>query len=216
VAGSYSEVVFPDGTTTGGGLPNRLKSFENATNSVYANSNVNIHFIKKKIKFNRLDNPWLADYKVDISFVNSVPQSADGQLTDHGDESNTGEYLGHWIGKGFDEFTIYIAFCAMNAQVLSWGTGGGAHPDSGPPTSNFTPAEYRDGGTFSCFVVPVEDILWSNTSPISQTVGYVGNPRMGKCTYPTIMWTITGIPQADTPYFYGNLNNTNPTISIKS
>ena len=84
-------------------------------------------------------------------------------------------------------------------------------------TNTITVSE-RGGERFSGFVVPVGDILYSNSNPVSQTngLGYIGNPRIGKCTYPTIMWTFTGVPQNDLPYLYGNLNGTNPTISIKT
>jgi hypothetical protein len=75
----------------------------------------------------------------------------------------------------------------------------------------------RDGGRFSGFVVPVSDILYSNTEPISTDngFGYVGNPRIGKCTYPTVMWNFTGVPVGNRGFLYGNLNGTNPTISLK-
>ena len=85
-------------------------------------------------------------------------------------------------------------------------------------TTNTITVSERGGERFSGFVVPVGDILYSNTSPISTAngLGYVGNPRIGKCTYPTVMWAISGIPTADAPYLYGNLNGTNPTITLKS
>ena len=76
----------------------------------------------------------------------------------------------------------------------------------------------RDGGRFSGFVVPVSDILYSNTEPVSTSpgLGYVGNPRIGKCTYPTVQWKITGVPVGDAGFLYGNLNGTNPTIALKN
>jgi hypothetical protein len=213
VGGSFSQMVNPDGTTTGGGAPARLQNFKNAKrhNPI---SNVNFNFIKKTIKFDRLNNPWLADYRVDISFVNSLPQSSRGGPTDpreHHPEDNTSTYFGHWVAKGFSEFTIYVAFVTRDNQTIIANT---AEP-------NF-PADERDGERYSGFVVPVPDLLWSNTSPIGlgqaagSHRGYLGNPRIGKCTYPTVMWTMMGIPQADLAYLYGNLNNTNPTIAIKS
>jgi len=75
----------------------------------------------------------------------------------------------------------------------------------------------RAGERFSGFIVPVSDILYSDTESLGNLGnGYVGNPRIGKCTYPTIMWKMTGIPQTDSGFLFGNLNATNPTISVKS
>ena len=139
-----------------------------------------------------------------------------------------GSYFGCWVEKGFDEFTIYIAFSADTNIPYSSSNQTPRYPaphsltytSSGKKkkTTTTVNVSQRDGGRFSGFVVPVSDILYSNTEPISTTPGkgYVGNPRIGKCTYPTVMWKITGIPQADTSYLYGNLNGTNPTISIKN
>jgi hypothetical protein len=50
----------------------------------------------------------------------------------------------------------------------------------------------------------------------SNGFGYVGNPRIGKCTYPTVMWKFTGVPNGDAGFLYGNLNGTNPTIALKN
>ena len=186
-------------------------------------SKVNFHFIAKKIKFNRGTNPWLADYKVDVSLLNCLAESNFGDAH----PINSGSYFGHWVEKGFDEFTIYVAFIADTNNNLE----GTATPRFPAPhtltttsggkkkkTTNTITVSQRDGERFSGFVVPVGDILYSNTAEVSTANGggYTGNPRIGKCTYPTVMWTITGVPLPDAPYLYGNLNGTNPTITIKS
>ena len=75
----------------------------------------------------------------------------------------------------------------------------------------------RGGERFSSFVVPVDDIITSNPNPQSSTFGpsgrvfqgYLGNPRLGKCTYPTITWSMKSVSQADSNFFYGNLNTNN-------
>ena len=224
VAGSNSQLTNTDGTTTGGGVPAKLRNFYNTdapNNDPTVISKINFNYVGKKIKFNRPS--WLADYKVDIDLVNCLAQAERGN---HQDDS-AGSYFGHWVEKGFDEFTIYVAFSTDSnnnrngtsipgfpAPHSLTTTSGGKKKKT---TSTITLSE-RGGERFSGFVVPVGDLLTSNTSPISSVArgGYVGNPRIGKCTYPTVMWSITGIPLEDTPYLYGNLNSTNPTITLKS
>ena len=225
VAGSIKDVVYPDGTTTGGGQPNRLENFGN-TETGSQQSRAGFQYISKKIKFTRPS--WLADYKVDIDLVNSLAQTSIGQGVGADPGGVQGAYFGHWVEKGFSEFTIYVAFVTDDVNSRS----GTASPRFPAPhsmvnttgagkknsTTNTVTVSERGGERFSGFVVPVGDILYSNTAPISTTngLGYVGNPRIGKCTYPTVMWAISGIPVADAPYLYGNLNGTNPTITLKS
>ena len=214
--------VTPAGEKVGGGTLTRLVKFDN-TQTPQDVTNVNFHYISKRIKFSR--PAWLADYVVDTTLVNCLAQNNPGA------GPNTiigGSYFGCWVEKGFDEFTIYIAFSADTNIPYSSSNQTPRYPaphsltytSSGKKkkTTTTVNVSQRDGGRFSGFVVPVSDILYSNTEPISTTPGkgYVGNPRIGKCTYPTVMWKITGIPQADASYLYGNLNGTNPTISIKN
>ena len=224
VAGSYSQLVNPDGTTTGGGTPARLQNFTNMANSTNV-SKVNFHYISKKIKFNRGTNPWLVDYKVELDLVNCLGENYRGSYG----SSQAGSYFGHWVEKGYDEFTIYVAFIAddnnnkKGTYIPRFPAPHSLTTTSGrkkkKTTSTITLSD-RDGERFSGFVVPVGDILYSNTAELAGGAGsyggYVGNPRIGKCTYPTVMWTITGVPLAAAPYLYGNLNKTNPTITIKS
>jgi hypothetical protein len=231
---------------------NRMYTFTNAQAGNNDFSRVNFNYVSKKIKFNR--PTWLADYKIDVDLVNCLPETHRGRV-------GAAAYTGIWVEKGFDEFTIYVAFVGPDNNK-----GGGLESDaiatlystfarvpaphstrtyvSLPGSNNnyfgTTTISERGGDRFSSFLVPVQDILYSNTSPIQsltnigagQTPGsnpgagvlagsiggsgyYVGNPRIGKCTYPTIMWSFTGIPSTDTAYLYGNLNQSNPTISLK-
>ena len=77
----------------------------------------------------------------------------------------------------------------------------------------------RAGERYSGFIVPVSELITSNKDPISVAGpgGYVGNPRVGKCTYPTIMWNMIGIPKNQSNYLFGNaaMNATNPIITLK-
>jgi hypothetical protein len=226
VAGSFKDLVNPDGTSTDGVAPTQLNNFTN-TDSPQSDSSVvskvNFNYVAKKIKFNRPS--WLADYKVDVDLVNCLAQAERG----HWQDDEAGSYFGHWVEKGFDEFVIYVAFSTDdNNHRTTTGVSTPAFP--APHTLTYTTGgkkkktthtlnvSERGGNRFSGFVVPVADILYSNTSPVSDTSrgGYVGNPRIGKCTYPTVMWSMTGVPVEDAPFLYGNLNGTNPTITLKS
>ena len=217
VAGSNSQLTNTDGTNADGGVPAKLLNFYNAAESGLEGivSRVNFNYVGKKIKFNR--PAWLADYKVDVDLINCLPQTG---------HHEAGSYFGHWVEKGFDEFTIYVAFTAADNNKLQ-GTSIPGYPAphslttvSGgkkKKTTTTISLSQRDGERFSGFIVPVGDILTSNTNPIStaKRAGYIGNPRVGKCTYPTVMWSIMGVPLDDASYLYGNLNGTNPTITIK-
>ena len=232
VAGSNKQKTNPDGLTDDGTVPKKLQNFTNSEAGLDALSRAGFHYISKKIKFDRGAAPWLADYKVDVNLVNCLAQNSQGVVPGGGSPQAQGaSYFGHWIEKGFDEFTIYVAFIADDLNSRSDGSKEARFPaphsltfTSGgkkKKTTNTLTVSKRGGERFSGFVVPVHDILYPdylNNAPISNTngLGYVGNPRIGKCTYPTIMWTFTGIPQNDIPFLYGNLNGTNPTISIKT
>jgi len=226
VAGSNSELTNPDGTNSEGVPPAKLQNFFNASMQTKPSSalvsRVNFNYVSKKIKFNR--PAWLADYKVDVDLINCLAMAYSG---DDGPADEPGVYFGHWVEKGFDEFTIYVAFSARNNNYLNGTqTPGFPAPHSltlvknngkkKKSTSTITTSE-RDGERFSGFIVPVTDILTSNTNSIAGGArsGYVGNPRIGKCTYPTVMWSMLGIPLDESSYLYGNLNDTNPTISLK-
>lgn len=206
VAGSSKEIVNADGTNSEGNTPAKLSSFSNTIWEKQIPFFVHFHYIQKKIKFNRPS--WLADYKVDIDFINCLPPNSFGSYKDL---KSPGHYGGYWVEKGHDEFTIYIAFPAYKG--LKSGSNFPAPYTTKTFGGNSVTISERGGERFSSFIVPVGDILYSNTAKIN--TGYVGNPRMGKCTYPTIMWSLTGIPVEDANYFYGNLNSTNPVITLK-
>ena len=198
---------------------------------------VNFSFIKKRIEFDRESYPGMIDYTVDIDFVNSIPQISGARGDDGGVISNTGQsttkipnaaeearYIGNWVEKGEDYFIIYVAFATHDmasggGSLFFQGTQGPLVP--APHTirfgNNTVNVSERGGERFSSFVVPVEDILRSNPNPQPSTYGptarlfngYLGNPRLGKCTYPTITWSMKSVSQEDSNFFYGNLNSNN-------
>lgn len=193
-------------------LAGRAKSFGNTTVG-RDDSNVYFHYVSKKIFFNRPE--WLVDYTVDVNLVNCLAQSDVGVSRDGGTRSNmqNGSYFGTWVEKGPNYFTIYVAFTAESPQ---------RNPRFPAPftSNNGTTYSERGGERFSGFIVPVQELLYSNATPIfdnyqSDQVGYQGNPRVGKCTLPTVMWKMTGISIQDAPFLYGNLNGDDPIITLK-
>ena len=229
VGGSYSEQVFDNGTTksgTGGSVPARIVEFGAAdvgqwNHSFQPKNRVQFHYIQKKIMFANALPSWLHDYTVEVDLVNCLPETFFGTAYDYGKLPQPAGYVGHWVEKTPSYFTIYVAFAARHTEHHESGTN--ASPKKADPE---LPWKRRTGGDFSSFVVPVQDILKSNLKKIPTDTpsghktaggnGYAGNPRIGICTYPTVSWTVTGIPNADLNYFYSNLNGTNPQITLKS
>jgi len=65
-------------------------------------------------------------------------------------------------------------------------------------------------------MVPVEMVIEADMADDNTTdmTGFVGNPSMGVCTLPTVMWTMTGIPNTQVQYLHGNLKESN-SLNIK-
>jgi len=240
IAGAAREFVGDDGLNSAGNAPERQIQFSNASPAKGTDPDnldrVHFSYISKRIEFDRAAYPGMIDYTVDVSMINSIPQitgakgSSSGQILnsnifdDQTEES--ARYIGSWVEKGEDYFIIYVAFAThdiggANAQYVQ-GTSLSYQPLVPAPhtfrriSSNTTiTASERGGERFSSFLVPVQDMLRSNPNP--QTAGrfngYLGNPRMGKCTYPTVSWSMKAVNQNDAPFFYGNLN-TNNVISL--
>ena len=223
VGGSNAQFTGEAGLNKDGEVPTKLKNFINTDSYGFeAHSNVAFNYISKKISFNRVDYPWLIDYKVDVNLVNCLAQNTAGTFGEWDkymkNDAYPATYFGHWIEKGFDYFIIYVAFVADDSNNL--GSLQHANTGAGYPAPNTAGVSERDGGRFSGFIVPVSDLLTSNTNPISigGPGGYAGNPRVGKCTYPTIMWNMIGIPDNDAAYFNGgnaNMQQTDPLIVLK-
>ena len=226
---------YPGAGTTGGGISwadgDRQNNFDNTETPPMSNgagsnvelrpSTVNFQYIKKRITFERPS--WLHDYKVDVGLVNCLAENYRGSNGPglQNLASDTGSYFGHWVEKNWDSFTIYVS-CVGDSNNNRQN-----QQNSGLPGSNFSgdiTVTNRDGGNFSSFIVPVGDLLASNGIPIDSTVfrcGYMGNPRVGKCTYPTVQWSFEGI--TDPTYHHTNLTGSvypgaggNSTITLKT
>ena len=211
VGGSFKQKTLSDGTTDGTNRPSRLFNtwnFDVGPGSYpNFNSRVNFMYVSKKIKFIRPAS--LADYEVDVELLNCIPANFRGSAW----PQMAGSYHGIWVEKGYDEFTIYVSCVADTNNYHK----NGVPKYPAPEVVGGVTISQRGGEQFSAFAVPVGDLLYSNTTPIAngEGKGYVGNPRIGKCTYPTITWSMTGIPMSDAAYHYGNLNSLDPVINIK-
>lgn len=208
--GSRLGFVRVDGTDPNGDPAPRKKDFKNGDGEVNMPSSAGFHFISKKIRFNRPS--WMVDYIVDIDYINCLAQNySGGNQYDQAPIS----YFGHWVEKGVDEFTIYIAF---NGRHMNYR--GQTRTRFIAPHTNVNGVEVSDrtSGEFSSFAVVTSDMLYTNENPVvnGEGLGYQGSPRIGVCTYPTISWKMTGIPQSDVQFHYPNLNSQNPTIDLKS
>lgn len=227
IAASYKDGVSVQGSklpSNEGGTPERISNLiqDDSTPIIF-------HYVSKRIKFQR--PAWLADYKIDVNFVNCLPKSSKGN------DQYTSNYFGHWIEKSDDEFTIYVAFYALQQKepfpitklpfpgpyfyttyksVTKKKSNSGGKKKSLVQTG--TPKVIqRDGGRFSSFLVPVADLMYASTDPIGEEprFGYQGNPRAAICTYPTVMWSFTAIPVSSKDYIYGSLNDTDVVIQLK-
>lgn len=191
-AGSNAGYVSPGSVDSTAG---RCKNFSN-TNVSNQDPNVYFHYVKKYIRFNRPS--WLADYTVDVTLLNCLPQSSAGVPRTNSKQS--GSYHGIWVEKGQDYFIIYVAFTAEHDSGVP------ANPFPAPfYQSDGVPIYERGGERFSGFIVPTEGGPQNNlgttradlTAIVDNagggTIGYLGNPRVGKCTLPSVMWKLTGI-----------------------
>ena len=205
VAGSYAERVLVNGLDSGGNIPSRINNFNGkigfTSNTPNGSGGVEFAFIRKTIFFDRDSIPTgMNDYDIDISFVNCLPQNYKGN-------AGTADYAGHWIEKRKNSFTIYIAIPCKTQE--------------NDTNADGYPSENRSTGLYSRFITCTEDILFSDTSKFpgggsfgNLLAGYVGNPRVGICTYPTIMWKMTSIPANKTQFHNGALSNTDGNITI--
>lgn len=242
VAGSINEYVSPQGLNSAGGPPSRCSTFSN-TSSPNVTENpylprVNFSYIKKKIRFDRSLYPGMVDYSVDIDFMNCIPQitgAAGAGTAAIQRPEEAARYIGNWVEKGTDYFIIYVAFSTHDTVLPN-----GLFSNASTSVGALVPAPHtvriggqdvtfseRGGGRFSAFLALTEDLLTANSSAFSQVRvgfgsvnnlynGYLGNPRVGKCTYPTITWKLNAISADGSPYFYGNLNSTDPVIQLNS
>ena len=229
-AGSNAEYTNAAGLDSEGTDPVALNTFDS---SIFGAGNLpgifsidtgyktSFHYISKRVTFLRPE--WLVDYSVDVSFLNCLPQSYRGG-------QGPASWSGQWVEKGWDYFVIYVAFPAYpttGRESASPSNLEGSFPapytttvvtssSKKKKTSASVTVSARNGGRFSSFIVPTEEILRSNPAPYSTEAGqgYIGNPRMGLCTYPTVQWEFKGITSETSQWNHGDLNELNDAIVL--
>jgi hypothetical protein len=179
-------------------------NFLNAESYDHPRSRVRFNYVRKKIRFDRPAE--MRDYFVDAQLVNCIPMTYPG----YPDNLNShGAYTGVWIEKGYDYFVVYVGYAVDS--ITSTGNAG-----------FIDPANISDDGRLAGFSVVTEDIELSNPTAIPLTpgsngrAGYTGNPRMGKCALPTVMWSLTGISNNGSSFFYPNLGAGSGPITLDS
>tara|TARA_R100000951_G_scaffold65649_2_gene55387 strand:- start:5253 stop:7850 length:2598 start_codon:yes stop_codon:yes gene_type:complete len=237
ICSSAKEKVNTDGLNDSAEYPERIKTFKvtKASDQRLA-TRASFAYIKKRINFDRGAYPGMVDYIIDVDFLNSVPltsnsghftrDSANSSGTNYdqlgyGDEE-AGRFIGNWIEKGEDHFVIYLAF-AVPDQNRRASTRGIADEPFFPAPHQYrkgnstVTASARGGDRFSSFVVLTQATQSANDAAIrtqNDIFGYRGNPRVGRCTYPTITWSMKAIDGGNRQFHYGTLNGNEPTISL--
>jgi len=214
------------GRAAAGYSGSRLKNTYNTENgSTDIISRTFFNYCKKKIYFNKPS--WLLDYSIDVDLVNCVGQNYNGARSQSNstDWAKAGTYFGSWVEKGNGYFIIYYAWNGDEINAL-WGmqSSGRYHiqvPIEGTDGVIFTErtSTYASEAYAGGFIVPVESILEADTNKMIPSFdgrgGYAGNPRVGKCSLPTVMWKMTAVGTDDAPYLYTNLNQDDgPPITL--
>lgn len=136
-----------------------------------------LYFVKKTIRLDRTNVPWVGDYHVNAQLWNCVPMT-----TRAGNHQAMAGSTGIWVDKRRDEFTIFVSWVAYDHN-----------------NSNSDVATNRDEGTkFVGFTVMNNDIL----SVQNPNFNVAGEAAAGACIYPSVTFQITGIPGT----FNSNIN----------
>lgn len=205
IAGSKSEGVNPvNGLDFGGSIASNIDE----------DNDSQFYVLSKKIFFQRPEN--MLDYKIDVNFVNCVSQTfnsfsvgdspSNSSVTAASDELKKGAYTGPWVEKGrtttgLDYFTIYIAV-RLDGDTPA--------PNQFDQGLSVDKEAEREGAKYSGFLVGVENIFKTN---ITATDSYY---RVGRCTVPTIMWSMTAIGSTKSNFLHTNLSESNViTVDLK-
>jgi len=81
---------------------------------LHQRQNVVIHYVKKLIRINRQNVPWMVDYSVNAKLLNCVPLST-GNDVGRGPTGRAGGASNIWVNKTRDYFVINVAWVADDA-----------------------------------------------------------------------------------------------------
>jgi hypothetical protein len=156
-----------------------------------------IHYVSKTVPFSKTGVTWMGDYNVDVELWNCVALASRART---GDNLAAAGSVGTWVDKREDQFTIYVAWVANDYMQDGAETGllaGDTKYNSG---SDFkTPHNNREGDHFIGFAVVNEDIIRQTNN----TQAYDGEPQAGVAIYPTVTFTVTGIPKTFSGHYLG-------------
>jgi len=167
-----------------------LRATEFGTDNIVGKKGtVCIHFVSKTIPIDRTKVTWMGDYNVDVQLWNCVPLSNRA----HPFQSDGAAGAAHvWVDKKQNSFTIYVAWVA-NDFIQAGNEAGSLVGDTTTHAgANFkTPHNNRLGSLFAGFAVINEDIIRYPSS----TEAFTGEAQAGVAIYPSIQFSITGIPK---------------------
>ena len=139
------------------------------------------------------------------------------------------------MGNGMDYFTIYVAWAMNTPNVMAEWAYEGEPGFRNPGDAMIQPHvvggvtlvnRYGGGGTasnmeggarFAAWVVPVQNMLEQNMERIAPERtwgGYLGNPRIGKCTLPSVSWILKAVTNGASNRNHRNLNGENSVIEL--
>ncbi len=166
-----------------------------------------MYWVKKRFWFTLPSG--FANYSVKASLINCAPLSQTGLSNATNRSFQSAGTQGIWVSKGDGWFDIYVGWVGPDPYKSTGGRWGGWSTDSTKAAS--FPSSNRDSNKFrswTCLypelgVVPVADGSDANATIGTEDVGYVphldSNPEVkvdsvGVCTYPSVVFEVTGFP----------------------
>jgi len=89
-------------------------SMDHYRGGLHQRQNVVIHYVKKLIRINRENVPWMADYSVNAKLLNCIPLSSANDVG-KGPTGRAGGASNIWVNKTRDYFVINVAWVADDA-----------------------------------------------------------------------------------------------------
>jgi len=158
-----------------------------------------IHYVSKKIWLNKGSVPWMGDYNVDVELWNCVPLSC----RPTGWKNMAAGVNGVWIEKHDKFFMLYVAWVANdfihrkdthNEEQHIQLSGSSTYNSGNLSSDQWTvPRNNRDrGDQYAGFAVINQGTRWIGSG---QSVAFRGATQAGVALYPTVSFTVTGIPK---------------------
>tara|TARA_R110002051_G_scaffold321116_1_gene407917 strand:- start:1031 stop:3445 length:2415 start_codon:yes stop_codon:yes gene_type:complete len=211
--------------STGGGVGVSFGSFINKSltgrashfgvDNTLGNYPTCIHYVSKKIWLNKNAVPWMGDYNVDVELWNCVPLSC----RPTGWKNMAAGVNGVWIEKHDKFFMLYVAWVANDFIHRNDSHNEERYPElSGSSTYNTrrldaehwtVPRNNRDrGDQYAGFAVINTGTRWIGSG---QIVPFKGATQAGVALYPTVSFTVTGIPKG----FSGHHTGVEPGTAVR-